>query len=67
MDGEEAAWEDLEEVYVPAANAGTLALRVYAFVPLAGWRRMAERVRHLSTAHDGGMLFWGGVKEFAGE
>lgn len=29
-------------------------------------RHMAERVRHLGTAHPSGMLFWGGVKEFAG-
>ena len=28
---------------------------------------MAERVKHLGTAHQGGMLFWGGVKEFAGK
>lgn len=26
---------------------------------------MAERVKHLGTAHQGGRLFWGGVKEFA--
>lgn len=28
---------------------------------------MAERVRHVGRAHPGGMLFWGGVKEFAGK
>jgi hypothetical protein len=28
-------------------------------------RRLAERVRHLGTAHRGGRLSWGGVKEFA--
>lgn len=26
---------------------------------------MAERVRHVGTAHPGGMLQWGGVKDFA--
>ncbi|KAL4431236.1 hypothetical protein ABPG75_006492 [Micractinium tetrahymenae] len=65
LEGEEAAWEDLEEVYVPAANEGRLPLRIHSFVPLTTWRRMAERVRHLGTAHPSGMLFWGGVKEFA--
>lgn len=28
-------------------------------------RRLAERVRHLGWADPGGMLFWGGVKDFA--
>ncbi|KAL4419238.1 hypothetical protein ABPG77_001176 [Micractinium sp. CCAP 211/92] len=65
MEGEEAAWEDLEGVYVPAANEGRLPLRIHSFVPLTTWRRMAEWVRHLGTAHPSGMLFWGGVKEFA--
>ena len=62
--GENAAWEDLEEVYTPAAADGSLKLRLRAFVPLSTWRRMAERVRHLGTAHPGGRLAWGGVKEF---
>lgn len=104
MEGEEAAWQDLEEVYLPAANQGKLPLRIYAFVALPTWqvalptclpdrkralyaghlatdsmnerthlcsptarrRRMAERVKQLGKAHPGGMLHWGGVKEFAG-
>lgn len=37
MEGEEAAWSDLEEVYAPAADAGALPLRVYAFVALPTW------------------------------
>ena len=37
MEGEEAAWQDLEEVYLPAANAGLLPLRIYAFVALPTW------------------------------
>jgi predicted amidohydrolase YtcJ len=65
MEGEEAAWQDLEQVLLPAADGGALPLRVYALVPLPTWRRMAERVRQLGAAHPGGMLFWGGVKEFA--
>eukprot|EP00887_Chlorella_sp_A99_P005517 scaffold1.g5517.t1 len=65
MEGEEAAWEDLEEIYVPAADAGQLPLRLYSFVPLPTWERLAHRVQHLGRAHPGGRLFWGGVKEFA--
>ena len=37
QEGEEAAWEDLEHIYVPAANEGRLPLRVYAFVALPTW------------------------------
>lgn len=37
MEGEEAAWQDLEEIYVPAVNAGRLPLRVVAFVALPTW------------------------------
>ena len=37
QEGEEAAWEDLEASYVPAANEGRLPLRIYAFVPLPTW------------------------------
>lgn len=37
MEGEEAAWSDLQEVYSPAADAGRLPLRVYAFVALPTW------------------------------
>ena len=37
MAGEEAAWRDLEEVYMPAANEGRLQLRVHAFVALPTW------------------------------
>lgn len=37
QEGQDAAWEDLMEVYVPAAADGTLKLRVRAFVPLTTW------------------------------
>ena len=37
MEGEEAAWEDLEQIYAPAADAGELPLRLYSFVPLPTW------------------------------
>ncbi|GAB4817570.1 hypothetical protein N2152v2_004616 [Parachlorella kessleri] len=65
QEGEEAAWEDLEGIYLPAADAGDLPLRLYSFVALTTWRRMAERVRHVGTLHPGGRLRWGGVKEFS--
>ena len=37
QDGEDAAWDDLEQVYGPAADAGTLPLRVHAYLPLTTW------------------------------
>lgn len=37
IDGAHAAWQDLEEIYAPAAAEGRLPLRVYAFVPLPLW------------------------------
>lgn len=37
VEGEEAAWEDLEQIYLPAADAGDLPLRLYSFVPLTTW------------------------------
>jgi hypothetical protein len=37
QEGEEAAWEDLEQVYLPAADAGELPIRLYSFVPLMTW------------------------------
>jgi hypothetical protein len=37
QEGEEAAWDDLEGVYVPAADDGALRVRLYAFVPLSTW------------------------------
>lgn len=64
LEGEDAAWEDLEEVYLPAADDGSLKLRINMFVPLRTWRRLAERVKHVGTRHPGGKLMWGGVKEF---
>jgi hypothetical protein len=38
LEGEEAAWEDLQDIYVPAADEGRLPLRVYSFVPLTTWQ-----------------------------
>ncbi|EFJ44615.1 hypothetical protein VOLCADRAFT_94988 [Volvox carteri f. nagariensis] len=64
--GEEGApWRDLEEVYLPAADAGNLPVRVSAFMPLRSWRRLSSWVAVHGRAHPGGRLFWGGLKEFA--
>ncbi len=64
LEGEDAAWDDLEEVYLPAADDGSLKIKVNVFFPLPTWRRLAERVKHIGTRHPGGKLLWGGVKEF---
>lgn len=64
QDGDEAAMDDLEKVYMKMADEDSLKLRVYAFVPLSQWRRLAERVRYIGKAHPKGRLTWGGVKEF---
>ena len=64
LEGETAAWDDLEEVYMQVANTGEMKIRVAAFVPLSTWQRMAVRVRHIGRVHAGGKLSWGGVKEF---
>ena len=37
QDGEEAAWEDLNLIYIPAADAGELPIRISSFVPLSTW------------------------------
>jgi predicted amidohydrolase YtcJ len=64
LEGEDAAWEDLEDVYLSAAEDGSLKLRVNVFFPLPTWRRLVERVNHVGLRHPGGKLMWGGVKEF---
>jgi predicted amidohydrolase YtcJ len=64
LEGEDAAWDDLEQVYLPAADDGSLKIRINVFVPLPTWRRLAERVKHVGTRHSRGKLMWGGVKEF---
>lgn len=52
----------------PLSMSSTLPFSLLRISPLsARRRRMAERVRHLGRAHPSGMLFWGGVKEFAGK
>ncbi|MFO7588924.1 MAG: amidohydrolase [Gemmatimonadota bacterium] len=54
-------WEGLE-AYRRARARGALTLRVRAFVPLAGWERLAAHVRAAGTGDD--WLSWGGLKGF---
>jgi hypothetical protein len=54
-------WPDLD-AYRRAHDAGELRLRVYAFVPLAGWERLRDFVAENGTGDD--QLRWGGLKGF---
>jgi len=52
-------WDDLA-TYRRAEERGQLGLRVYAFVPIATWERLADLVRQ--SGRGGEMLRWGGVE-----
>ncbi len=54
-------WDGLA-TYRRARAADALTLRVRAFVPLAGWERLAAYVREEGTGDD--LLRWGGLKGF---
>ncbi len=54
-------WDDLA-TYRRAAERGALGLRVYAFVPIDTWARLADLVRQ--HGHGDDQLRWGGVKGF---
>ncbi|MDP8914280.1 MAG: amidohydrolase [Pseudomonadota bacterium] len=54
-------WVPLE-AFRRARVAGRLPIRVYAFVPISGWVRLAEFVRREGRGDD--WLRWGGVKGF---
>jgi predicted amidohydrolase YtcJ len=54
-------WDDLA-VFRRAAARGALPLRVYAFVPLDTWPRLAELVRKEGRGDD--RLRWGGLKGY---
>ncbi|KAG2490195.1 hypothetical protein HYH03_011322 [Edaphochlamys debaryana] len=60
-----ASWADLEEVYLPAADARELEVRVVAHVPLTSWRRAATWRAVYGTAHPSGRLFFGRLKAFS--
>ncbi|KXZ47869.1 hypothetical protein GPECTOR_32g482 [Gonium pectorale] len=53
------------EVYMPAAEEGSLPVRIYTHVPLPTWQRLKQWQLAHGWAHPSGRLFWGGVKEFA--
>lgn len=59
-----STWRDMDEVYMPAADAGMLPIRVYAFVPLPSWERLASKMVAEGRQHPAGRLYWGGLKEF---
>ncbi len=54
-------WDDLA-TYRRAAERGALGLRVYAFVPIATWERLADFVRQNGRGDE--LLRWGGVEGF---
>lgn len=60
-----AAWDDLNEVFLPMADAGELPIRVHTHVPLALWRHLDFLIDDRGKEHDGGRLSWGSLKEFA--
>jgi predicted amidohydrolase YtcJ len=55
------SWAGLE-AYRRAAAAGRLPIRVYAAVPIATWRRLAEYIAQHGRGDD--RLAWGAVKGF---
>jgi hypothetical protein len=55
------SWSDLAALK-RARDRNALTTRVYAFVPLATWRRLADTVRAQGRGDD--WLRWGGVKGF---
>ncbi len=59
--GSLGGWTDLA-VYRRAREAGRLRLRLYAFVPLGTWPRLADYVRE--NGRGDGWLRWGGLKGF---
>ncbi|KAA6418120.1 MAG: hypothetical protein FRX49_11883 [Trebouxia sp. A1-2] len=59
------AWDTLEKVYMPAADEGTLPVRLMAMVPLPTWRKLHDWVLSRGKSHPGGRLHWGGLKDFA--
>lgn len=55
------SWDDLA-AYRRANGRGALPIRMYAVVPLATWRRLADLVAREGRGDD--RLSWGGVKAF---
>ncbi|WP_456424815.1 amidohydrolase [Rhodocaloribacter sp.] len=59
--GSFGGWDDLE-TYRRAHAKGALRLRIYAFVPLGTWARLAEYVE--ANGRGDAWLRWGGLKGF---
>ncbi|KAG2492348.1 hypothetical protein HYH03_009296 [Edaphochlamys debaryana] len=60
----DSPWRDLMEVYLPAAEAGELQVRIFAYTPLVSRRRLEAFTSARGRSHPGGRLHWGGTKEF---
>lgn len=54
-------WRSLE-TYRRANDRGELRLRIYSFVPLTDWKRMADYVA--TQGRGSGLLRWGGLKGY---
>ena len=59
--GSFGGWRDLA-TYQRAAKNGHLKIRMYAFVPLSNWKRLAEYINRNGWGDD--RLRWGGLKGF---
>eukprot|EP00890_Picochlorum_soloecismus_P001804 jgi/Picsp_1/2624/NSC_00854-R1_amidohydrolase family protein len=60
--GHEAALDDLQNIYMPAARSGDLKIRLRSFVSLHVWEPLVEMIRVFGTRED--RLSFGSVKEF---
>jgi predicted amidohydrolase YtcJ len=60
--GHEAALDDLQNIYMPAARNGDLKIRLRAFVSLHVWEPLVEMIRVFGTREN--RLSFGSVKEF---
>lgn len=59
--GSYGGWVDLE-TYRRAAAAGNLGIRIYSFVPVSRWKKLADYVQQNGKGND--WLRWGGLKGF---
>jgi len=61
-EGDYAAFDDLQNVYLPAVDSGNLNIRLRAFVSIKALEGVIEMVNAIGSSK--GRLSWGGVKEF---
>ena len=59
--GTYGGWPDLK-TYTAARKQNTLGIRIYSFVALSTWKRLANYVKQYGSGDD--MLRWGGLKGF---